>query len=61
MVFTVPTLRCVLLVALAAAVHPAPVPLIIDTDIGGGGCHDVDGKVPSRSSRLSLVFAFPAL
>jgi hypothetical protein len=28
---------------LVAAAAATPVPLIIDTDIGGGGCMDVDG------------------
>jgi hypothetical protein len=28
-----------------AAAHAAPVPLIVDTDMGGGGCNDVDDVV----------------
>eukprot|EP00929_Paragymnodinium_shiwhaense_P101723 TRINITY_DN6488_c0_g1_i12.p1 TRINITY_DN6488_c0_g1~~TRINITY_DN6488_c0_g1_i12.p1 ORF type:complete len:256 (+),score=18.98 TRINITY_DN6488_c0_g1_i12:57-770(+) len=35
-------LRSVALLGLARYLHAAPVKLIIDTDIGGGGCRDVD-------------------
>ena len=32
----------VLIVSLLGVVSPAAVPLILDTDMGGGGCRDVD-------------------
>ena len=34
-----------------APVAGTPVKLIIDTDIGGGGCNDVDGNHPLQASQ----------